>query len=305
MHIGFLILHYKVTDVTFRCIESINSLILDENLLYIFVVDNCSNDGSGEFLRDIYCSYKNIEFIILSESTGFSNANNIGYKYIKDKYELDFLVVANNDIEFIQKEFINKIQYIYNKEHFFVLGPDIYIPKRNMHENPHYVEYRKKETVEKMLNSMERRIKRQIGKSIITDYIQSTKIYNFYKKNIFKHTKRYKQNLKFTSKNHREITLSGACLIFSKNFLMANEKIFWPETQFYWEEEILRHKCLLNGWHCLYNPSLKVIHDEGAATLHSYKNLVDRRMKKIQLNIDSANIYLDYIIENPLTNDKG
>ena len=53
---------------------------------------------------------------------------------------------------------------------------------------------------------------------------------------------------------------------------MKEDKAFWPETKFFYEEYILTQRCLKHGYTTVYEPGLQVLHESGAATRYSYRN---------------------------------
>lgn len=79
----------------------------------------------------------------------------------------------------------------------------------------------------------------------------------------------------------------------SKHFTEKEEKVFSPETQFYYEEYILHYRCIKNGYTMIYNPELQVLHGDGVAT----KNRTESEKKKIKFRMkhiaESAGIYKD------------
>ena len=75
MNYSFVVLHYKNIEETIKCI---NSILKFKEKLSIVVIDNGSCDGSGQYLKKLY-SDTLVDFIILNEKKGFSEANNIGY----------------------------------------------------------------------------------------------------------------------------------------------------------------------------------------------------------------------------------
>ena len=66
--VAFVILHYLVLDVTVRCIESIQNL-LTYNEYQIVVVDNGSNNGSGEKLTELYKNEEITNVYLIYEQT--------------------------------------------------------------------------------------------------------------------------------------------------------------------------------------------------------------------------------------------
>src|SRR4051794_14015753 len=104
--VGFIILHYVSIEETIQCINSILKLKTNEPYK-IIIVDNASPNNSGIILKEKYDKSENIEVLLLDSNIGFSKANNYAAQYCLDKYDVQFLVVTNNDVIFIQNDFVN------------------------------------------------------------------------------------------------------------------------------------------------------------------------------------------------------
>ena len=124
--IAFLILHYKNEKETIACVESIQNLYAMQHEIEIVIVDNGSQNGSTEILHQKYVEDERIKIIDVPENMGFSGGNNVGFSALKKYHNLEFLVVCNSDVIFIQNDFIEKIQDNYEQTQFDILGPDIY-----------------------------------------------------------------------------------------------------------------------------------------------------------------------------------
>jgi len=82
--LSIIIVNYNVKEFLQNLIHSIYKA--GENLKYeIIIVDNASDDGSVEFLKE---KFPQIQLIVNEKNLGFSKANNIGLKYTKGKYIL-------------------------------------------------------------------------------------------------------------------------------------------------------------------------------------------------------------------------
>lgn len=123
----FLILHYKTISETRQCVESILNLKpYPSEKTGIMIVDNASNDGTGEQLQKEYELIPNIEVLILKERCGFSGENNYGYCHLADKSKIKQLIVCNNDVVFTQTDFMEKLDRIYSQSQYAVCGPNVY-----------------------------------------------------------------------------------------------------------------------------------------------------------------------------------
>ena len=130
----FVILHYMALDETVQCVESILNNIEGEKK--VIVVDNCSPNGTLADLRARYETVPDVDVIGTDSNLGFARGNNFGYQYAVSRYDPDFAVVMNNDMEITQRDFIAQMVKSYSEYGFAVMGPDIYSTKKKYHQNP-------------------------------------------------------------------------------------------------------------------------------------------------------------------------
>lgn len=278
--ICFVILHYNGIEDTEKCIQSIKELEGRQDIR-IVIVDNASPNGTGQLLSHKYAHNKTIDIVLKKENDGFSRGNNAGCAYALTKWDPDFLVVANNDVIFAQEEFTTLIRETYEKEPFAVLGPDIYDPERQIHQSP----------ISDTLPDTG-----QVGRTIFLNRVVLGAFSLFYPV-----MKRYFQNLEVKAglsydRNWDDVCVMGACLVFSREYFQDRDKVFAPETRFYYEENIMLLWCRQHHKIVRYRPALQVMHMEGRATETvdaDNRKKIKFRMKNI---VDSAGIYRNYLL---------
>lgn len=296
MKYAFLILHYKDIEETEKCI---NSIIKNYRIAEIVIVDNVSNNGSGERLKTMYSPYTNIHIIILHESRGFSYANNIGYQYIKKEFDPDFLIVCNNDIQFADLKMSSKIETIYENTSFGVLGPDIYHAKLKEHQSPfrnglvtidemekEIIWYKKKQNCMKqykLLYVLVYKLQKKFGH--IMEKIQ----FLTNRKRIWLQHRQMKCNV-----HQINVCLYGACLIFSKKFMDERSKLFWPETEFFAEEDFLLLYCMQKGLSVVYDPWIQVTHTCSASTFYGVERY-NKTLWRLDRLIEARRMYIKYV----------
>lgn len=276
--ICFVILHYNGIDDTEKCIQSIKQLDGKQDIR-IVIVDNASPNGTGQQLQERYEKDEITDVILRKENDGFSRGNNAGCVYAMKKWNPDFLVVANNDVIFAQREFIGLIRETYEKEPFAVLGPDIYDPDRKIHQSP----------ISDTLPDT-----RQVGRTLFLNRVVLAAFPFFYPL-----MKRYFRNLEVRAglphdRDWNDVCVMGACLIFSKEYFRERDKVFAPETRFYYEESIMLLWCRRHQKTVLYRPALQILHMEGRATEtvdEDNRNKIKFRMRNI---VEAAKIYREY-----------
>ncbi len=93
MKSSIIILTYNQLDVATKpCIESLYKYT-DVKDFELIVVDNNSNDGTQEYLKELKSNYDNVKIILNEENKGFPAGNNQGIKVADG----EFIVLLNND----------------------------------------------------------------------------------------------------------------------------------------------------------------------------------------------------------------
>jgi GT2 family glycosyltransferase len=292
----YLILHYKNIDNTITCIESIINTASNQS--FIVVVDNGSKDESGEKLKERYKKFPRVVLLTQHINTGFSKGNNFGYFYIKTNLKVDFIVCSNNDVVFTQSDFESKIEAIFQKEKFYVLGPDIFIPKNNEHQNPIFLKGITKEDLKIELEMymyyqkhprifMQRLMLHELKGRLIS----CSKFFLHVNSRL-----RKKEEIDYRIQCEN-VGLQGACLIFSDLFISKESKLFVPEPFLYCEEEFLFYRCKQKVYKTLYSPELTVNHVEGASFLFARKKKLENLRFQLKYHVESRKLLLDYLEE--------
>lgn len=265
--ICFIILHYQVTHETINCIDKLQKIKGEKRII---VVDNCSPNGSGCVLKDKYKDDQTIDVVLHNKNDGFARGNNVGCRFAKEKYNPDFYVVMNNDVEIVQSDFINRVERAYAVEDFDVLGPDIYSTTQKIHQSPKCLV---RTTIEES-----RRLQKQYYTKIKSKFVVPLrcclkKIQ--WLKLLVKKGKSQSLGIDY-KKKYYNVPLHGSCFIFSKKFINNRSNAFFEHTFFYYESEILDYECQLSNMKVVYYPSLKVFHHHNVSTNMVYKNELNR-----------------------------
>ena len=283
--VSFVILHYGDRKITDSCIKSILKMEYPEKIR-IIVVDNDISKKDEERKKCMipYAGDPRITVLTIRENGGFSYANNQGYRYAREKQKAAYIVVLNNDIEFLQRDFLQKMTSAYEKHPCHILGPDIIRESTGEHQNPMdtRIRTRKEAAYTVRMNRMALLFFPLIYPAL------SKKLENEKKgKRI-----RNKQNTAFYKDIQEGIVPFGACLIFTPDFVKKEKLAFVPQTQFFYEEYILAYRCRKKGYHIVYDPSLMVFHESGAATKKKCQNEKKRIRFMLERTKEAAEIYL-------------
>lgn len=123
MDLSIIIVNYRTYDLTKQTIESVITTV--HGIDYeIILVDNASDDGSFEKLKNDFINHNNIKFILNSSNDGFAVANNIAFKESCGEY----LLLLNSDV-IVSNDTINKsLEYIKTHNKIGILGCKVVLP---------------------------------------------------------------------------------------------------------------------------------------------------------------------------------
>lgn len=126
--ISIIILNWNGGDIVDKCVNSlINKTIYPKDNLDIVLVDNASSDGSLKNLKE---KYGNMLYIIpLKRNLGFIRGNNIGMKYALKRFNCDYILLLNNDIEIIEIDWLKKLVSLAETDRYIgIIGPKLIFP---------------------------------------------------------------------------------------------------------------------------------------------------------------------------------
>jgi len=260
---GFVILHYMAFEMTVECIDNLLNRFATYDM-QIVVVDNASSNGSGKKLENKYNGITKVKVLLNDYNSGFAKGNNLGYRYLCEIFKPNYIIVMNNDVIIVQDDFLNLIKKIYIEDQFAVMGPDIYCPVANKHQNPAHVRGFTEKEIQQLYEN-------------ICRFCEHPAFY-YYKHTWFRWIKLklmgnlIKDETIDRTQRMENVVLHGACYIFSKDYIAFREQCFFPETFLYMEEDILHFERTCDGLKILYAPELKIQHFEDVSTDASIKS---------------------------------
>lgn len=286
----FIVLHYLALDMTKECVGTLFSSFVNTQNFKIVIVDNASPNGSGQALKELYSNNQFVDVLLNNENLGFAKGNNVGYVYAKKKYNPDYIIAMNNDVLVQDVNFFNKIEDLYSEYNYAVLGPDIIAVKNGAHQNPMMLKPYSKQQVKKIIQQRKRWLR------IYPLYYIAINIKNKVKKtikNIVKYKAKEQEDHLYKNKIIKNPVLHGACLIFSKTYIVKEEVVFNPNTFLYFEEDILHYYCNKNGYTMLYSSDLSVEHLEDVSTDMTFKSDYGKLKTQYKYLVDSASVLLE------------
>ncbi len=283
--VSFVILHYKDYESTDRCVQSVLWMECQERVR-IVIVDNDIDKSPQERDRGMqrYRTYRNTAILRIEENGGFSYANNLGYAYAREKQKADFILLLNNDIEFLQPDFLRRLDAVCTENDCHVLGPDVVHGTTGEHQNPMDIRLRTEEEAAYTVR-MNRRALRWYSLLYPLLYWNNIRM------------RRAQTRKRLTGEAcqsvQEDIIPCGACLIFTPEFVRQEEKALVPETRFFYEEYLLALRCRRKEYRIIYTPALQVLHESGAATRRSYHSEKQRLKFQMERTAEAAEIYLE------------
>lgn len=289
---AFVILHFGDLSVTKRCVDSIESMD-GSAMASIVIVDNEYKKPHSERVEacDFFGENAENRFLIqVTENGGFSYANNKGYSFARSELGADVIVVLNNDIEFVQADFLEKVSSLVEESDYDVVGPDVVKASTFEHQNP---------------MALTERTVSEVSQTIRLNTV-ALKLYPLLFPLLLIRERRAARRRLGVRGGWQENSatenpvLFGACLIFLPGFVENERLAFEPETHFYYEEYILAHRCALLGYRTACVFDIQVLHESGKSTEDAHTT--DRKRLRFMMEniVASARIYRDYLRSNPL-----
>jgi len=240
LKIAIIIVNYRTAKLACKCIDSIVKNKSNKYETSIFIVDNDSNDDSGEILSkkvDTTKGQVNLEFIPSSINGGYAYGNNLAIKHInKHAIKFDYFWLLNPDTEIKLGADEALIAMFHNNNNIGICGSQL----QDANGMTQASAFRFPGVVSESLNAL------KLG---------------FLDKLFVRHKGVYE----ISSIPVRVDWVAGASMMIKASVLEKapemDEKFF-----LYYEEVDYCLKVKNNAWECWYVPGSKVIHYVGAAT---------------------------------------
>ena len=120
--IVFIIANWNRKALLSRCLDSLKTYISVSHK--IIIVDNASSDGSQDMVR---AKYPHVFLIENSENLGYSRANNLALKKIREeKIDSDYVIFLNNDVLFKDNSLERLIDYLNIRPEYVAAIPTVF-----------------------------------------------------------------------------------------------------------------------------------------------------------------------------------
>lgn len=282
---GVVILNYFSYKETINCLTAFFNTQCEEFDVHYVIVENGSNNESYDVLKEKYKDNNNVTVLKIQKNIGFAKGNNVGCDFLRKKYNCDYYIFSNSDILVPPNIFVwIKDTYINNK--CDILGPDIYAPKLQIHQNP-IKRYSENITVVNM-----KIIKKKIEKMLIK--------HNFSYKNKTKNTSNNKQQFNSKVTKLFDCAIHGSFIISNKKIFDYYDEFFNENTFLYMEEYLLFLRCRNSGLKTLVSLDNQVIHLQGKSTDVNESNYKQKKINRLEREIESIIVYKKELCSNKL-----
>ena len=263
-NIALILLNYNSWSLSIKFLNSLNKLKTFKNI-YKIIVDNKSTNDSVEKLYNYANDSQNIKIISNNKNGGYAYGNNIG---LRTAIELgfDYAIIVNNDIEFLDDNFIESALNIFNSNKSIAcVSPIVLLPN---------------------------------GKETNKNLIRKGVWYETF--GSFKYKKLSNKYERLTTKSGISYCINyrpqGCCMIV--DLQKMKEINFLDEHTFlYMEESILAEKILNAGYLSVCSLENKIIHNHKSTTSSIFKK---NKYLKIYLS-SSYYYYKHYLRMNKLS----
>ncbi len=231
--LSLIIVSYNVRDLLIACLESIQSALASSQLRYeIIVIDNASNDGSPESVRQ---RFPGVRLIENSENLGFAAANNRGLRDAGGRV----MVLLNPDTTVPPGTLEVLFDYLNAHPDTGVVGPRLIYPDGSTQPS------------------------RRRFPTLLTGLLESTIAQDYWPENPA--ARRYYLADRPDNVTQDVDWLVGACLIARREVFeragLLDEAFFMYSEEVEWCYRVRKA-----GWRIVYLPAATIIHHEGASS---------------------------------------
>ena len=232
MTLSIIIVNWNVKALLQRCLESILNYVKDVDY-EVIVVDNCSQDGSQEYLKELSKKRNHIRAILNEKNFGFGKANNQAFKKTKG----EFVLFLNPDTEFIKENGMKKIiELMKQNKKWGIVGCQLIGP-------------------DKEIQPSVRNFPTIFSQLIIILKLQ----YLFPKSKVLK---KYFQT-DFNYQKTKEVDQVAGSFILTRRKILDQVGSFDERFHLWFEDADLCYRVKKAGWQIIYCPKVKILHHGG------------------------------------------
>lgn len=268
---GVVILNYNVAKDALIAANSVVNCAEKEDYR-ICIVDNASSKGNEqEILKEGANAIPHTDLLFLNDNRGYAHGNNEGVKYLMGKYDLDYIVIMNPDVEIRVKGTIDRLLDAIDGTKYCGVQPIVWTQSMKG----------KKENLTSI-----RRVYSYADCLIENNFLLKRTFKERSKHQVYYEQRPYKENIEFD-------VPSGAFFIVKTSLIKELGELFDDRTFLYSEEIILGYRLKKLNLKMLFVPSEYVIHEGGKSIGSNSKKVTKFAVRE---ELKSTELYLrDYL----------
>ncbi len=244
MKCGMVILNYNDYTTTINLLENIKEY---DSIDTIVVVDNCSTNDSYKKLKEL--NYEKCEVIKSEKNGGYAYGNNFGVKHLINKFDVEYIIIANPDVIFDENYVLKALNLFKNDKSVSIVSSVVLDANQNVTKS-----FWKRPTY-------------------FNDLLECSIIFrliiNFCKKNKIDFSKEV---------NYVDVVLGSLFVVKVDDF---KKVCFFDEGTFlFYEENILSKKINTINKKCALMTDISYIHDHSTTISQTFKSV---KVRKIHL----------------------
>lgn len=280
MKLGVVILNYLNWKDTVECVNSIMNQTFKN--IEIVIVDNHSNNESINQMKKAFADRAFIHIIETKKNEGFARGNNTGIDFCKNKLNLYNLLVINNDVIFIEKDYLSRLMNYKLEHNVGAVGTRIK-GSDGKNQNPVFLGI----SLYVIFKHLCEPYLREKGLNTVLDQIR--KLVRFVK-NTFKkpvNSVNIKPESMTSSISTNDFLLHGSVIYFTENYLKKSAG-WYPETFLYYEENILGIIFEKLNLKMVYLDNLEIYHKEDQSSNMSFGSKSEIKKRWLRSSIKEA-----------------
>lgn len=260
-NILIIAVNYKNYPTTIQFIKEFNKMNDVQDIADLIIVDNESNPIKAKELH-IHAN-ENIKIKETKDNLGyFGGAKHVIENNDFDIDQYDYVIISNNDIEFPQKKFLDKLSKSNFDSNVGCIAPKVIIKGTKLNQNPYMVIKPTKKYIK--FNSF---FLASYSRMVLRDLLAKIK------------QKVKRKSNKVTKTGTAIFAPHGSIVILAKNFFKKGGNID-ADYFLYGEELSIGYQCLALDLKVIYDDSLMVIHNEHQTTIGKYSRFKYKYQKK-------------------------
>ncbi len=247
--------HHKINEGVLALLDSLREL-REFPKLNVLIADNSSGEECLSRIRSAIAQLSNVELVESATNRGYLGAARFALDhYLAQSHGIpDWVIVCNHDVLIPDPGFVEKLLR-HNPDGVGVIGPRILAPPLNIEQNPFL---RRRPGVWRRATM--RFYSADYRCAVIWDWLARTK-----RKIAAWFSRRAEKHLEDGSAVELVYAIHGAFMVFSRKYFESGG--YLDTNLFLFGEEIsVAEICRSRGLSVIYDPSLKVIHEEHLTT---------------------------------------